>query len=254
MIPEKYRILMNNEIDGENSPAEREELRAYFRNHPDASQYFQDLKNSLEVLEEWRTEEVQPPPGLRDRIMRSVFRKQPTGRRDWGAYLFGRLRLGYALSVAVGIMTGLLLHTMIPVDGLSRNLTALDLYRGTSTTQEATLDGWAPSPAAVFEQDGVTAQVHAFRLDDKMLVRMNLRSPHNVSLGIRFAPEARLQGVLYSQNQGFNTATGPGSLQLDGNGTCHCEFLVDSLDDPGFDLVLSSPDQGTLVAKEIRWH
>jgi hypothetical protein len=255
MIPEKYRILMNSEIDGENTPAEREELEAYFREHPEARQYFGELRNSLEVLDEWRHEEVEPPLELRDRIMRSVFRPRLDGRGSWTEFLFGRLRLGYALTAAVGILAGLFLHVLIPVDGLSRNLTALDLYHGTTTTEEAHLDGWTPAPAQTFEKDGVRAQVHAFHLEDKVLVRLTLRASRNINLGVRYDPQARMQGILYASNQGYATSSSPGLMELAGTGTCNCEFLVDGVEDLALELQLgTSESDGSLEAKQIRWH
>jgi hypothetical protein len=49
-------------------------------------------------------------------------------------------RLGYAASVVAGVLVGLLIHIIIPVGGLGRGLTALELFRGTATTE--IVDDW----------------------------------------------------------------------------------------------------------------
>lgn len=251
MIPEKYRILMNSELDGVITPAERDDLELYFVRHPEARQYFEELRVSLEVLEDMGG--VQPPAGLHGRIMRAVERKNISERASWQEIIFGRLRMGYAFSAAIGIMMGFLLHTLIPVDGMGRDLTALELFRGTNTTEQ--MSGWTRALPVDLAQEGVEGHVHSFQLKDKVLVHFTLRATREVKLGFHFAENAQLQGVHYLANEGFQTVTTCGTLEFEGAGVCQCEFLVDSLDEPGLDLELD-PGQGTgtIFRKEISWH
>ena len=254
MIPEKYRILMNSELDGTSTPDERDELELYFVRHPEARQYFAELKESLRTLDAWP--EVDPPAGLHGRIMRAVRRREAEKKRrlTWSEFLFIRLRLGYALSAVVGVMVGVLLHALIPVDGMSRDLTNLDYYNGTSSLEAMRDSGWVAAPAADLSAEGVQGQVHAFRLQDKVLVRLTLRAARDVKLGIAFEPRARLQGIIYGENEGFTTATGSGSVQLAGSGRCRCEFLVDNLEDADLSLDIAPTEGGgSLDAKRIRW-
>lgn len=255
MIPEKIRILMNSEIDGANSPAERDELELYFVRHPEARQYFAELQASLADLEPWP--EVEPPAGLHGRIMRAVHRKQRerAARPTWQEFVFGRPRLGYAFSAVAGVLVGLLMHMVIPVNGMGRDLSALELFSGTASVEHMLDSGWLAAPAAQLDVDGVTGQIHAFRLEDKVLVRLTMRAARDVRLGVRFDPRARLQGIVYSDNEGYATTAAEGRLQLEGTGRCRCEFLVDSLDEAALDLDITAADsESSLATRQIRWH
>jgi hypothetical protein len=192
--------------------------------------------------------------------MRAVDRRRCERRPTWQELVFGRLRLGYAVSAAVGVMVGLLLHTLIPVPGMGRDLTALDLYRGTSSTEQMLSSGWVAAPAADLAGPGVEGQVHAFRFEDKVLVRLTMRASRDVRLGVGFAPEARLQGVIFGEAEDFDAATGSGTVQLAGIGVCRCEFLVDGLDpdDPAAAClsveVAETQGEEALVSRKIIWH
>ncbi len=251
MIPENYRILMNNQIDGANTPVERDELELYFVRHPEAREYFEELFDSLKMLDELGG--VDPPAGLHGRIMRAVEKKSVNERVSWQEIIFGRLRLGYAFSAVVGVLVGFMMHTLIPIDGMGRDLTALELFRGTATTE--LMSGWSSALPVDLAQDGIQGQVHLFRLEDKVLVRVTLRASRDVRLGFRFEDQAQLQGIHYTANKGFRTASEGASVELKGCGVCQCEFLVDGVNKPGLDLELDSgPGTGTAFQKKITWH
>lgn len=250
MIPEKYRILMNSEIDGAITPAERDELELYFVSHPEVRQYFEELKTSLEVLDELGGQE--PPADLHGRIMRAVRKKKTADRVSWQEFIFGRLRMGYAVSAVVGVLAGFMLHALFPVDGMGRDLTALDLFRGTATTEM--VSGWEDAGPVDLAEGGVEGSVHSYRLEDKMLVRLTLRASRDVRLGFTFEDQARLRGIHYSDNQGFTTASKPGAVEMNGSGFCQCEFLIDGVDLPGLEVVLDSGQvDGTAFRKKISW-
>lgn len=270
MIPEKYSILMNSEIDGANGPAEREELEGYLAGHPEARRYFQDLKATLGAVAELG--DMEPPADLHGRIMDAVDRKlanrrsdsvstghrsSPVGHRStsgsWRELVFGKLRLGYALSAACGVMLGFLLHTLVPVDGIGRDLTALELFRGTVTSEA--MEGWIPAQPVDLAQDGVQAQVNAFRQKDKVLVRIDMRSEQNARIDFTFSSSAQLKGILFLENGGYTTAAGGGNLAFQGAGRCRCEFLVEGSAATGLDLRLDSGlGGGPALTRRITWH
>jgi hypothetical protein len=256
MIPEKFRILMNNEIDGVNTPAERDELDLYLVRHPDARQYFEELRLSLEVLDEIGN--VEPPEELHARVMAAVDRLAPverkaaTQRPSWQEFVFGRLRMGYAFSAAIGVMLGFLMHTLVPVDGMGRDLTALELFQGTTTTE--LMDGWQAAGPVDLASGGIEGQVHAYQQGDKVMVRFDLQSLSDVRLGFRFRDTVRLRGIHYIDNEGFGTAVNGRELEFSGAGACRCEFMVDAAEVPDLDLTLvSSGDQGESITRSITW-
>lgn len=256
MIPEKFRILMNNEIDGVNTPAERDELDLYLVRHPEARQYFEELRSSLEVLADLDC--VEPPKDLHARVLKAVDRSSrvqvgaATHRPSWQEIVFGRLRMGYAFSAAIGVMLGFLMHTLIPVDGMGRDLSALELFRGTSTSE--LLDGWVPAGPVDLAAGGVEGQVHAYQYDDKVLVRFDLKSSAGVRLGFRFRDTVQLQGIHYLANEGYGTEVAGGELEFSGAGVCRCEFMVDGAHVPDLNLNLMPSDgQGPSLARTITW-
>ena len=231
MIPEKYRILMNNEIDGVNTPADREELDLYLADQPEARRYFEELKIFLGAIEELSCQPL--PVDLHGRIMRAVGTKRSKGHESWQEFIFGRLRMGYALSAAIGVMAGFLLHILIPVDGMGRDLTALELFRGTNTTE--LVSGWVAATPLDLPGDDVGGQIFTYRQDDQILVRVNLRGSREVKLAFSFKDKAHLQGIHYGANEGFQTTAGGNTLELVGQGACRCDFLIAGLGKTGLD-------------------
>ena len=248
MIPEKYRILMNNEIDGANTPAEVDELEIYLRQHPAAREYLEQLKGSLANLKD--LEDVEPPANLTGRILRSVARLERNSRVSWQEVVFGRLRMGYAFSAVIGVMVGFLMHVVIPVDSMGRNLNPVDLFQGTSTLELA--GEWVPA-VPLDLVDGL-GQVQSYLLEDKILVRFTLQTPTDLKLSFLFDEKARLQGIQYAENDNFITTTAQGTFELSGTGTCRCDFLLSGVSPPRLDLVLDTGQgQDSLFRQKITW-
>lgn len=72
MIPLRYRILMNNDIDGLNTLAERAELAVYLGRHPETQAYLDELRNCLTLLDRCHRLALEPPAELSIRIMTAV--------------------------------------------------------------------------------------------------------------------------------------------------------------------------------------
>ncbi len=109
MIIEKYIVLMNKEIDGIISPRESEKLRDYLKMNPEAMKYYNDLKNSLALLN--KIPENDPPENLKKSIMNSIDRNrylQNTGKQKKmssraGNYLHPRFAMAIVLGIVIGI-------------------------------------------------------------------------------------------------------------------------------------------------------
>ncbi len=59
MIDEHYIELMNNEIDGHNTPAQSDSLRSYLESDREARRLFDELQQSATLIAE--SEDVAPP-------------------------------------------------------------------------------------------------------------------------------------------------------------------------------------------------
>lgn len=110
MNTERLEILMNQEIDGANSPAESRELDDALRQDPGARRKFAELKEALGFFDQ--VELLDPPPGLRERIMRATEEvaapPAPSwrhGLRAWLRPVFRPIPVGsFALGVAVCLL------------------------------------------------------------------------------------------------------------------------------------------------------
>ena len=93
MIDDRTIELMNDEIDGRNSPAQSEELRGYLASDPEARRFFAELENSTRLLAE--SDEVEPPADMPQHIMDRIAASE-TGKSTseaWpAARAFGRRR------------------------------------------------------------------------------------------------------------------------------------------------------------------
>jgi hypothetical protein len=109
MIDPKYIELMNLELDGTATPAEREDLRRHLSSHPEASAHFEELGGLLRRLDAEPLAE--PPVELHPRIISAVDRavRTPSREAGFGTWLGGlfapprRRSLGtFGLGVATG--------------------------------------------------------------------------------------------------------------------------------------------------------
>ena len=104
--------LLQKDLDGALSPAEKAELARLLLQDPDAHRLRDDLKRTDRLLRE--VPEAEPPPGLRSAILRALGleHRQRSSRSD-GAGIFRRLSLPLAATIAgalvvVGLGYGLL--------------------------------------------------------------------------------------------------------------------------------------------------
>jgi hypothetical protein len=109
MIDERYRELIHAEIDGELSDRQRAELASYLLAHPEARAFRDDLRQVCEYLD--RIEQVEPPRGLRDSILRALnlpaSRGGSGGRSGFGSF-FSRapVAMRYAAAILVALVVG----------------------------------------------------------------------------------------------------------------------------------------------------
>ena len=110
MRERKLIRLMNQELDGANSPGDSRALKACLEAQEGARRRYAELRSAMELL---RSEEGPAPgPDFKDRVLAGIRRKpEPPAAKagwTWGAAL-RPLRLKYALFFFLGLSLGLLL-------------------------------------------------------------------------------------------------------------------------------------------------
>ncbi len=107
-IDQKYKDLINADVDGEISDSDSAELRAYLAQSAEGRALHQELSSLCSVLD--TVEAVEPPPHLRHVIMNSV-KPAPVAAKRPGFLqtLFATPAVGYAATFAAGVLLTLTL-------------------------------------------------------------------------------------------------------------------------------------------------
>jgi len=107
--------LLQRDVDGETSSAERAALQQRLRQEPDLREHHEALLEVRRRLDEIGL--VDPPPGLRADILHAVRqsrRREARGWADWLLPLYARgSALAYASTLAVGVVAGILLTSAL---------------------------------------------------------------------------------------------------------------------------------------------
>ncbi len=112
MIDSRTEDLINRGIDGALSANEANRLKEYLSTDPEALNYYDELENLSQMLEQ--VEEVDPGPNLKKNILNSIpvqkYQNEENRERTslfsaWNSRLNYRLTLAFALGLIVGFFT-----------------------------------------------------------------------------------------------------------------------------------------------------
>lgn len=107
-IDQKYKDLINADVDGEISDSDSAELQAYLAQSAEGSALHQELSSFCSALD--AVESVEPPPHLRHVIMNSVNTAPVAAKRPgFLQTLFATPAVGYAATFAAGVLLTLTL-------------------------------------------------------------------------------------------------------------------------------------------------
>jgi hypothetical protein len=235
VIPERYIELIQQEIDGCNTPAQSAELRAYLEKHPEGLRCFNELNELSRSF--GKMGQVEPPPELRALILERIaavdgMRRTAADQRDpggepWagirthvpshgGARRTSRWNLGFTLAAfAAGVVVGIFVLGAL-----------LRIHPGTSPSALEELYGTMISRSGnkglveTFPFDGgevaLTGSATVRTDGERVMTDLELQCPESVQVVFEYGDGARFEGVqtLKGDHYTINSTNGSTSLHL----------------------------------------
>jgi len=243
MIDERYIELMNNEIDGRNTPAQSEALRGDLENDPKARRLFAELEKTTQLIGE--SEEVEPPADMQQRIgdllkekkkKKHISRAWPeTGARARCRRFGSFLRPAPAWAFAAGLVVGLL--TYVAFDTMWHGTPAPEQLRGDlgfHMRASADLQG---SPWHV-KGFGFAGTITAYRVEGRLVVRLTGTAGSDTRFVV--VHDGDPSGIVYRTLAGsaavLRTAPGHATVAFVGTGDHVVELIGDRLATAGLTL------------------
>jgi hypothetical protein len=216
MIPDKYMELMNQQLDGTNTPEQTEELERYLADHPEARRHLEELTEAIGIFE--RVEAMEPPADLQARIAAATAPEPISfGEIVRRAFRFRR-EPSHAVAFATGLAAAVVLFLLItPLAPSGHGFDADTLY-GTLYRGDHLGGGTIVSPFN-FETPEVTGSASAVRVGDRTLVRLRLDSPRSVKVSLEAGEGARCEACIASQSSEYDLTFTEDRMELDHAGT-----------------------------------
>lgn len=171
---ERYRELMDRELDGANTPEESAALKGYLAANPEARLRFDELARTVRLFDEAGA--VTPPPRMESRILDAIAARNAAARERGFLldFLSPRRKLAYAF--AAGIAVGVVILVIVYQATSGRNtLDVRDVY-GSLAAREgagkvvdertASIDAPGCSGTAVVQYRNEAVLVHATLASD----------------------------------------------------------------------------------------
>ena len=195
MINQKYIDLMNQEIDGTNSPGQSRELEVYLKEHEEARTYYRELALALNMFE--KVAMLNPPPGLVDGILtrldddKAGNRRGPlTACRD----LF-RLRLqpAYAYTFIGGLLLGLVFFAGSSRLTSNHGPELSEYVTGTANHRSWDLDRASEISEVTLAYPGLSGRCSILQDGPDLRLHLELSSAHPAVIKLRHGPHTTLQ-------------------------------------------------------------
>ena len=203
-IDKKYIRMMNEEIDGVISDSDAESLDEYVRSDPEAARYYEELQAAVRAIDE--TGEVEPPPGLRERIFDSVYGRN--GRvavtRPSEGHAFWR---SFVPIFAAGVAAGFILFAAIrQLPGRSHE------EPGHGATIGAVQNGDAA--AERFDAHGVSGSVLPEFESGSLTVTIQITSDVDASILLEFEEGSSFESIRSTEGAAYQMEVDDKSLLL----------------------------------------
>ncbi|HEX9615370.1 MAG TPA: hypothetical protein VGA55_07670 [Bacteroidota bacterium] len=244
MLEKKVYELLNKEVDGANSPKEKEQLRVILERSAEARRTLEDLRRLTTVLRS--APQIDPPSYLKTKILNSV--KPVPGR-------FSR-QPSFAAKVQDFIRPLRFRPAYIFTGGAVAAVALFFLITGTPSDTSTLVGTMGPAPvagaSADFDFPQLQGTVRTDMAGEFAQATISLDSEEAVDLIIEF-PESDLQFENFRalDNAGTSLAIHPGELRLTNAGanTVTVTFRMRSTDPVLLKTTVVS--QGTIIAQRI---
>jgi hypothetical protein len=217
-IDEFYIRLMNEEIDGVISGGNAEKLAAYIKSDPEAARYFEELRVTIEAIDD--TGDLEPPSELRARIFDSVYGRsmEEPAAHAAGDRTFWR---SFAPIFAAGVAAGFILFTAIRP--LTERTTEKNDYGatigGTRSENEA---------AEKFEAFGVKGSIVPVFESGSISLTMAIVSEAEASVLLEFEDGISFESIRSSEKAAYQMEVDEKSLLLVHHGEAEYIFRLRS--------------------------
>jgi len=184
MIDSRTEDLINRGIDGALSANEANRLKEYLSTDPEAQNYYDELENLSQMLEQ--VEEVDPGPNLKKNILNSIpiqkYQNEENRERTplfsaWNSRLNYRLTLAFALGLIVGFFT-YSFFTDLPLNNNS-DLIGTILLNGTDAK-------FKPADQAEITLPEIIGTVSSQYAENVVLFRVDLTTDSEIEVVVKF--------------------------------------------------------------------
>ncbi len=187
MIDEKYIELMHKELDGVISAGERKLLMGYLLEHADAKIFYQELKETVVLLD--KVPQADVPEKMRERIMNSINKEKyardpyrgnvPEMIQNWFSSPRPKMAFTFALGVLFGIIVIVLWPLNIRVDNSS-------LY-GTMGLEKQMYNPVVESVSV--HTNGIKGSIKVVQTKDLIRIETDLRGEEQYDLFVEYDNE-----------------------------------------------------------------
>jgi hypothetical protein len=212
--------LIEKRISGQMTGEERERLERYLEGNPEARHLHRHMVETSDVL--MHVNDVEPPPGLRQRIMDSIDPgryplKSGVGARPpfWQGLLKPRLRLAYAFGV--GVLVGLVVYSLMI--GKGPGVEALDVRSLYGTIAGYGQEAFHETDAVSVDVPGLRGEIRLLKSGYLVVVAQDLRSDGPLEITLTFDPAVlRFGGLGSPDTLNARVRSGDGWLEASGGG------------------------------------
>ncbi len=256
MIERRIEELMWLEIDDSISPNDRRELNSYLESHDEALKHFEQLRQMTMLF--GQVGEIDPPPELRQRILRSLEAAtppapQPAGRiaawdriRDFFA---PRPVLKVAAAAVMGMFVGIIGYHLLAYEAGVND--PLDISQLRGTIDFSSVD--QSNPVLNISVPGATGAMSLQRVKTRLLTHLDIQSEDEVEIILGYGGQALgFSGGKLSEHPSNQVTIGDREIRVRNKGEGTYEFMFELDEDPAAPFLVKVISGGqVLLDREI---